>query len=73
VIREAGAGIVCPAEDAHRLARAAIELRSLDHEQRARMGEAGQAYFHSRFDPQLVATQLVGHFRSVARSTREQV
>jgi glycosyltransferase involved in cell wall biosynthesis/GT2 family glycosyltransferase len=73
VIREAGAGIVCPAEDAHRLAHAAIELRSLDPEQRARMGEAGQAYFHSRFDPQLVATQLVGHFRSVARSTREQV
>jgi glycosyltransferase involved in cell wall biosynthesis len=65
VVGEAKAGLVCPAENAQALADSALRLRDMPTEDRLRMGASGRAYFQARFAPELVASQLVDHFRSV--------
>jgi glycosyltransferase involved in cell wall biosynthesis len=62
VIREAGAGLVCPAEDAGALASAIRRLKACSQEEILRMGNAGRLYFDSHFHPGMLAQQLRGHF-----------
>lgn len=48
VVRQAGAGVVCPPEDAEALARAVRELYRMPAEQRRQLGDAGrQAYLQN--------------------------
>ncbi len=58
VVREAGAGFDCSAEDAHALADVILRLRSLSPEERGRMGAAGRAYYEKHFEPGAVAREL---------------
>ena len=66
LIEEAGAGLVCPAQNAPALAGAALQLRDMDAAERQRMAASGQSYFEAHFAPDLVARQLIGHLQRAA-------
>lgn len=66
VVRDAGAGIACSAEDAVALAQAVLTLRDASPEEREQMGAAGRAYHAQHFSPHLLNGQLIGYFRAVA-------
>ncbi|MEC5325676.1 glycosyltransferase family 4 protein [Aurantimonas sp. A3-2-R12] len=63
VIREAGAGLTVPAEDAKALASAIIALKQMPEDRRAAMAQAGRAYFDRYLAPDKLALALVQHFR----------
>jgi glycosyltransferase involved in cell wall biosynthesis len=65
VVREAGAGVVCPAENPDALASAVLELRSESCEELARMGRSGQKYYAENYDPIMLAHKLVALFQSI--------
>lgn len=70
IIREAGAGLTVPAEDAKSLAAAIVTLREMTPEQRTVMAEAGRTYFDEHFSPRKLAHELVGHFQSAMNHRR---
>lgn len=59
IIREAGAGLVCTAEDSKLLAQSIREFRSLSQTNRDAMGVAGKDYFNKHFNLDVMALQLV--------------
>lgn len=71
IVAEAGAGIVCPAEEPERLAQAVVHLRKLDGDATRKMGEAGQAYYRQQFDPDALAQRMVSLFHSGIESARK--
>ena len=62
LIREAGAGLAVPAEDAAGLASAILEIRNLSAARRQAMGAAGRAYFDQHLAPGLLARDLMQRF-----------
>jgi glycosyltransferase involved in cell wall biosynthesis len=64
-VQEAGAGLVCPAEDAKALASAVLELRSASDDDLERMGRNAQKYYIENYEPAALAQKLVAQFRSV--------
>lgn len=58
IVRESGAGLACPAEDAAGLADAIAQLRSAGEAARSRMGASGRRYFDEHFAPTLLAHRL---------------
>ncbi len=65
VLADSGAGLVCPAEDAHALAAAVRQLHQLDTEARAAMGQAGRRYYLEHFEPSMLARRLVQRFEEL--------
>jgi glycosyltransferase involved in cell wall biosynthesis len=49
IVRESGAGVVAPAQDAEALAEGALHLWRLSDDERRRMGLIGRAYFAAHF------------------------
>ncbi len=66
VIEEAGAGVICAAEDAGALAAAILRVRAMSPADLRRLGEAGRCYYHEHFDPAVLARRLVQHFQDAA-------
>jgi glycosyltransferase involved in cell wall biosynthesis len=66
VVREAGAGLACPAEDAEELARSVRQLYAMDETQRAQMGAAGRVYYEGHFEPRALARALVARLQRLA-------
>ncbi len=64
VVREAGAGLACPAEDAAALADAVLRLRDMSAEDRARLGAAGRQFFARHFEPEALAERLAAWMRT---------
>jgi colanic acid biosynthesis glycosyl transferase WcaI len=58
VIKEAGAGLVVPAEDAGALARAVLKLYEMPPEEREQMGSRGRAYFEEHFEREMLLDRL---------------
>lgn len=58
VVEEAGAGLICPAEDATRLAQCIEQLHDMPPEARASMGAKGRAYFLEHFELNKQAERL---------------
>lgn len=58
IVREAGAGLAVPAEDAEALAESVLELYRMSPEERERMGERGRAYFEEHFEREKLLDQL---------------
>lgn len=58
VVMEAGAGVVCPAEDAQALADAVLQLRDALPEDRQQMAQRGLIYYEQHFEPTLLAKRL---------------
>jgi glycosyltransferase involved in cell wall biosynthesis len=70
VVREARAGLVCPADDAAALAQAVLQLRTTSCEERERMGRAGQKYYLENYDPVVLANRLVATLREIVWRTK---
>lgn len=60
IVRESGAGLTCPAEDAAALAAQIRALYAMSADDRARMGAAGHRYFLEHFEMGRQAQYLVG-------------
>jgi glycosyltransferase involved in cell wall biosynthesis len=58
VLREAGAGKVCPAEDARALADAVLQLHGLPAREREALGAKGRAYFEAEFERGILLRRL---------------
>ena len=58
VIREAGAGLTCPAEQPQALADAVLKLADMPKEDREQMGRRGAAYYATHFDRAMLFDQL---------------
>lgn len=58
IVREAGAGVTCPPQDASGLVDAVRRLRRLPEEERAEMGRKGRAYFETHFEREALLTEL---------------
>lgn len=54
VIREARAGLICPAEDSGALAQIALEMSRMTESERKLMGMSGRAYYKANFDQELL-------------------
>lgn len=70
-VRDAGAGLATPANDARALAAAAVQLRDMGAQARACMGEAGRRCFEQHFAPAALAQRLVAHFERVVTRRAE--
>ncbi len=62
IIREAGAGLCGPAEDADALAAQVLALASLESSARSDMGRRGREYFLAEFRDDLLLDRLEGWF-----------
>lgn len=68
VVREANAGVACPAENAQALAQAVLTLRDTSAIERERMGQAGYAYYRAHFEPAALAERLTNRFKELCAS-----
>jgi glycosyltransferase involved in cell wall biosynthesis len=59
VIKQAGAGMVCPAGDSAALAEAIQRFVETSPEERRQMGERGQAYAKAEFDRNTLVSRLL--------------
>lgn len=69
VIKEARAGLICPAEDPGALAQIALDMSRMPESERANMGISGRAYYESNFDQELLLERFEGLIKSRLRGT----
>jgi glycosyltransferase involved in cell wall biosynthesis len=67
VIREAGAGLTAPADDATALAKAVLQLYRMPAFARDKMGACGRAYFERHFERKALLAQLVALMEETTR------
>jgi glycosyltransferase involved in cell wall biosynthesis len=67
IVREAGAGMAAPAENAPSLAEAAVRLAAASREERASMGERGREYNAAHFDRERLLSRLETHCRELVK------
>lgn len=67
VIREAGAGIVCPPEDADALERAIRDLHAMPREKREAIGAAGHDAYMTHYRHDLIVDRYEELFRGISR------
>lgn len=67
IVKEAEAGMACPAEDAGALAETVLKLYEMTPGERARLGENGRRYFFEHFEATRLARELIEHFRDISR------
>jgi glycosyltransferase involved in cell wall biosynthesis len=72
VVRDAGAGMVCPPEDPVALARAVRALVALPPAERERMGQAGRQAFLAHFTRAVLVDRYEEIFREVVRHSTHQ-
>jgi len=65
VIREAKAGLVCPAEDPLALAQAVLQMRATSFEERESMGRSGLKFYLRNYDPALLSERLATTLREI--------
>lgn len=65
VIREAGAGMVCPAGDGRALANTVMEMASLPKDERVTMGRQGALYAQKEFSRSVLIDRLEAMFNEV--------
>jgi glycosyltransferase involved in cell wall biosynthesis len=66
IIKQAGAGLACEAENASELAQCILTLYQLPKEKLKEMGNAGLKFYASHFEPSTLAENLKKHFESVS-------
>jgi glycosyltransferase involved in cell wall biosynthesis len=64
IVDEAGAGVVCPAQDASALAAVTRRMYEMGAPERAAMGRRGRAYFEAHFDRETLLGQLEDTMRA---------
>jgi len=70
IVIEADAGLAAPAEDAGGLADAVLCLYRMTPQERKRLGSNGRRYYEKHFDHDMLADELIGHFRTVSQSAK---
>lgn len=70
MIKNSGAGVAVPAEDAAALADAIGHLMRLPLEARSKMGQAGQSHYQELFAPRRLAERLKRHLEQAARRVK---
>jgi colanic acid biosynthesis glycosyl transferase WcaI len=58
VLAEAGAGLICPADDPRALADAVVALHRMPDSERKRIGYRGRAYFETQFERGMLLARL---------------
>lgn len=71
VVREAGAGIACPAEDSNALANAIRTLSGSSPEALRAYGTSARRYYDLHFHPMLLARRLAEHFENLIRPSAQ--
>lgn len=66
LVREAGAGLTCPAEDADALAEAVLTMYRMPAERREAMGQSGIRYHQANFARDMLIDRLEGWMREVS-------
>lgn len=64
IVRAAGAGLVCEAENALLLATLIRNLKEMSQSERDAMGAAGRRWYDEHYDLTKLARTLIGHFES---------
>jgi glycosyltransferase involved in cell wall biosynthesis len=72
IIREAGAGLCGPAEDAEALAAQVLALHSLESSVRVDMGRRGREYFLAQFRDDMLIDRLEGWFTALPAKNSEE-
>jgi len=70
IVRDAEAGLTCPAGDAEALAAAVLRLYGLESNERNRLGINGRRYFDEHFEPSKRLRELVEHFQGISKYRR---
>jgi len=58
IISEAGAGLICDAEDAKGLARSIISLRNMSTKEREFMGQNARDYYEANYEPRFLGHKM---------------
>jgi glycosyltransferase involved in cell wall biosynthesis len=69
VVRDAGAGMACDAEDSRGLADAMRRLRGMSESERVKMGAAGRVYYLRHFEPAALARRLANRLEHLVRES----
>lgn len=70
VVRDAGAGFTCAAEDIAALTHAIRSLQALPAEELNRMGQNGRQYYERHFEPSALAKRLLERFVALVEARR---
>jgi glycosyltransferase involved in cell wall biosynthesis len=65
LVTEAGAGLAVPAEDAHALADAVLQLYRMPTDVREAMGARGRVFYETHFSHDRLAEQLIDHLQTM--------
>ena len=68
IVRESGAGLVCPTEDAQSLAECIVELYEMSDDERNEMGLKGRLYAEEHYHPTKIARQLISYFSTLTKT-----
>lgn len=71
LIQEAGAGLVCPAENPEMLAETVLNMYHMPAAKRRQMGEAGQRYCAEHFDRNLLLAKLENLLQEMSGNHQE--
>ena len=66
VIRDANAGLTCPAGESRQLAQAALQLAAMSKATRRQLGENGRVFAGTHFSREVLMEKLLGWFVEVA-------
>lgn len=72
VIRNANAGLTCPAGDAKQLAQAVLELAAMNKDDRQQLGKNGCAYAQKEFNREVLMSRLENWFVELVNASRQQ-
>lgn len=70
IIKDAGAGFTCPAENAELFAQAVLKMYDTPKAEREKMGMSGRAYYESNFDREMLLDKLVLLMKDLVVTTR---
>ena len=68
IVRESGAGFVCPTEDAQSLAACILKLYEMSDCERNEMGVKGRLYAEEHYHPTKIVKQLISYFSNVIKA-----
>lgn len=68
IVRESGAGLVCPTENAQSLAACIVQLYEMSDDERNEMGSKGRLYAEEHYHPTKIARQLISYFSTLTKA-----
>ncbi len=71
VVKEAGAGVNCPAENPEALADAVLKLYNMSGRERENMGQKGRSYFEKHFEREMLLDRLEGWMEALVTQRHE--